>query len=320
MGEYPWFCATTLLVFLCCFLGGFAESSSMELQSDTSAKRMRGTELIIPLSVKTTFVYYASEQSHGDAKSTCEGIGGRLASLVSNARAQAFYNNRDKLGDKFVWVGATRSENSQFQWETEEYMEPTNIPISSITDYGYDCMLHKDYKKSPITSSYFYNNQPCSQPYHFVCEIDKERPNDLVSNRHDFLLRSQFMIVQLDNLNYTAAEAYCSGDIDGSKGGRLFGPTTFREMRTLDEGLARAGLEGRWWLGAQRLDFADDPLYKNGDRIPTELRKWELDHGGKCMIYDSSTSKFGWENCNIDRRMHDVAGVICQDDEEGKRK
>jgi len=319
MGEYPWFGATSLLVFLCCFLNGFAESSSMELQSDTSAKRMRGTELIIPLSVKTTFVYYKSKQSHDLAKSTCESIGGRLASLVSNARAEAFYEKRKIIGDDYKWVGATRSGNIEFLWETGENMEPTNIHISSITDYGNDCMTHYDYKTGN-SASFFYNSIACSTPKPFVCEIDKERPNDLDNDRHDFLLRSQFMVVQLDNLNYTAAEAYCSGDIDGSKGGRLFGPTTFREMQTLDEGLAKAGLEGRWWLGAEREDFAHDPLYKNGDRIPTELRKWELDHGGKCMIYDSSTSKFGWENCNIDKRMHDVAGVICQDDKEGKRK
>ena len=92
-------------------------------------------------------------------------------------------------------------------------------------------------------------------------------------------------------------------------------------MQTLDDGLAEKGVTGRWWLGAEREDFAHEPKYTNGDRIPTELGKgWETDHGGKCMIYDSSTKMFGWENCNIDDKMHRVDGFICQDNEAGKRK
>jgi len=288
----------------------------MELQSGTSAKRQKGSEYKIPLDVKSTLIFHKSKQNYETAKRECRRIGGRLASLNSKEKIKILEDDRTERGGKNIWIGAHKDKRTEeFIWASGEYVEPANLHIYGNNDYGNDCMGFYEYASTSTSSGYLFNNYDCSELFPFICEIDQWRPNEMVTGLEEKKVWSQFTVILLPNYNYTEAVAYCEEDVSGNTGGRLFGPTSKREMRILNEALTRKGRHGRYWLGATRANMGDEPDYTNDDKIPTEIAKgWETDHGGYCMIYDSNTQMFGWEFCNIDDRMHDLTGFICQDD------
>merc|ERR1711875_59063 len=182
---------------------------------------------------------------------------------------------------------------------------------------GQNC-LHQRYN-SDYGRYTFANDYPCSQALYFICELDELRQNFQESGIEEVRLTTAFTIVKEPNVNYTSALEACQGPFSGSSspsGGRLAGPTNFREMKAINEKITNEikRNDTRWWIGAKRSRYDDMPRYtSSGDYIPANLREWDTGNGGFCMVYDHGKKKFGWEFCNIGEANKPVDGYICQD-------
>lgn len=276
-------------------------------QPRKSAKRMKMRELVVPMWVDSTFVYddkTSSMRSYDAAEEECQRIGGTLATLASREKHLAV---SDML-PKEVWVGGRRDDQDwQFKWVTGEYMMPSFLRFRPSSDGG-DCVSYV-----PIGSTgYFSNSQSCDTEMGFLCELPFHRPDHKAAGMHEKQYSTTIMIAEGPTLTYDEAQAMCRTPyMQGGAGGRLFGPTTRREISALTMGFKEEGLSGVWWVGARRSYRTEEPTWENGDPITLDLGQWDdRGSGNDCAVFDNRSDMFSWKPCDS----REMRGYICQDD------
>lgn len=240
------------------------------------------------------FVYDDTKRrSYDAAEEECQQMGGTLATLASRKKHQAVIG----LLPIEVWVGGRRdNKDAEFKWVTGEYMSPSFLPLNTKSDGG-DCVSYVP----DGSTGYLTNSQSCHIEMGFLCELPLNR------RMHEVQYFSTVNIVRKAHITYSVALEECR-----SSGGRLFGPTTKREIEALKKGVEGLGM-GMYWLGARKNWGEKGTTWESGDPMTRDLGTWYPGYDGNCVIYDNRVDRFGWISC-WDIQDKYIQGYICQYD------
>jgi len=302
------------------FWCSFGDEGTAVSENSGMSKRMMITTKHAYIRLPTTYViYHGSERTYSEAVKECEKEGGRLASLPTKTKLQNVRNAMAPLNSGYYWIGSRRPSSwGEFTWVAGEYLEP----IAPNSGYWSGFMTSTDQSSNQLklyyTGNVYFDNSVDgeNEERHLICELDHHREDFKFTGIIDLPYATSFIIVAESNVNYTTAKAACEGYFSGTdeSGGKLAEPTTFREINAIDTKIAeKFSGSSRWWVGAKRDNFGAVPEYTSGERIPANLREWDTDRGGLCMIYNSQKKKFGWEFCNVGEANKQIDGYICQD-------